>query len=153
MCAATGLGWQAGGFRMYRLIYKSRSTRKIDWNLVNEIIRSSEAGNVEEGITGVLLATDTHFLQVIEGDFEQINRVFLRIARDPRHEEIQLISFGCVEGRLFGGWAMHGIGIFDFNRELMADLIGQYGGEDGRFRFPIEEWKVLSLISDLRVAA
>ena len=92
---------------MYRLIYKSRSTRKIDWNLVNEIIRSSEAGNVEEGITGVLLATDTHFLQVIEGDFEQINRVFLRIARDPRHEEVQLIRFGCVEGRLFGDVPMN----------------------------------------------
>lgn len=136
---------------MYRLIYKSRSTRKIDWDLVNEIITSSEAGNVEAGITGVLLATETHFLQVIEGEFEPINRVFLRIARDPRHDEIQLISFACVESRLFGGWAMHGIGIFDFNRDLMADLIEQYGGEDGSFRFPIEDWKVLSLISDLRV--
>ena len=136
---------------MYRLIYKSRSTRQIDWNLVNEIIHSSEAGNVEEGITGVLLATETHFLQVIEGEFEPINRVFLRIARDTRHEEVQLISFACVESRLFGGWAMHGIGIFDFNRELMADLIEQYGGDDGTFRFPIEDWKVLSLISDLRV--
>jgi len=136
---------------MYRLIYKSRSDREIDWDLVNQIISSSEAHNAQEGITGILLATKTHFLQVIEGDFEEINKVFLRIARDPRHEDVQLISFDCVESRLFGGWAMHGIGIFDFNRELIAQLIEQYGEEGGSVRFPTEDWKVLGLISDLRV--
>ena len=136
---------------MYRLIYKSRSRTKIDWDLVNEIISSSESHNPEEGITGVLLATDTHFLQVIEGGFEEINRLFMRIARDPRHEEITLISFGCVASRLFGGWAMHGVGIFDFNTGLIKDLIAQYGEEEGSVRFPVEDWKVLGLINDLRV--
>lgn len=136
---------------MYRLIYKSRSSNRIDWDLVNEIIRTSEAHNVEEGISGVLLATESHFLQVIEGEFEQVNRVFMRIARDTRHDEVQLIAFDCVESRLFGGWAMHGIGIFDFNRELVAELIEQYGEEQGSVRFPVEDWKVLALISDLRV--
>jgi len=136
---------------MYRLIYKSRSDRAIDWNLVNEIISSSEEYNAKEGITGILLATRTHFLQVIEGDFEEINKVFLRIARDPRHEDVQLISFACVESRLFGGWAMHGVGLFDFNEELIKQLIEQYGEQEGNVYFPVEDWKVLGLISDLRV--
>ena len=136
---------------MYRLIYKSRSTQKIDWSLVNEIISSSESNNPEQDITGVLLATETHFLQVIEGGFDEVNRLFMAIARDPRHEEIQLIGFTCVESRLFGGWAMHGIGIFDFNESLVSDLIEQYGEEDGHVRFPVEDWKVLGLINDLRV--
>ena len=38
----------------------------------------------------------------------------------------------------------------DENRELLDDLIEQYGEEDGSVRFPVEEWKVLALISDLR---
>lgn len=136
---------------MYRLIYKSRSKSKIDWNTVNKIIESSEAYNMESNITGVLLATESHFMQVIEGDFDEVNRLFMRIARDPRHDEIQIVSFGCVDGRLFGGWAMHGIGIFDFNAELIRDLVEQYGEEEGSVRFPVQDWRVLGLINDLRV--
>ena len=46
---------------------------------------------------------------------------------------------------------MHAIGIFDFNAELVADLVRQSGEEDGNVRFPVEDWKVLALISDLRM--
>ena len=137
---------------MYRLIYKSRASRRIDWDFVNELIGASEASNEEADITGVLLASDTHFLQVLEGDFDAINRLFMRIARDTRHEDVQLISFAPVESRLFGGWAMHAIGIFDFNPGLVADLVAQYGEEEGSVRFPVEDWKVLALIADLRRA-
>ena len=136
---------------MYRLIYKSRANQLIDWEFVKTLIGKSESKNQQVGITGVLLATRTHFLQVIEGDFDEINQLFMHIARDPRHEEIQLVSFTCVESRLFGGWAMHAIGVFDFNQELTNDLIKQYGEEDGSVKFPVEDWKVLALISDLRV--
>ncbi len=135
---------------MFRLIYKSRSTQPIDWDFVNELIGTSEPNNEKAGITGVLLATRTHFLQVLEGDFDEINRLFVRIARDPRHDEVQLISFGSVESRLFGGWAMHAVGIFDFNQGLLNDLVRQYGEEEDSVRFPVEDWKVLALISDLR---
>lgn len=136
---------------MYRLIYKSRANTPIDWAFIKTLIGKSESKNQQVGITGVLLATQTHFLQVIEGDFDEINRLFMHIARDPRHEEIQLISFACVDSRLFGGWSMHAIGVFDFKQELTNDLIKQYGEEDGSVKFPVEDWKVLALISDLRV--
>jgi len=136
---------------MYRLIYKSRAKEKISWELVRELIGRSEEKNQDAGITGVLLATDTHFLQVLEGSFDEVNELFMRIVRDPRHDKVQLIAFDCVESRLYGGWAMHGVGVFDFNRELIDDLISQYGEEEGGVRFPVEDWKVLALISDLRM--
>jgi len=138
--------------RMYRLIYKSRCNGNVDWDLVNEIIGSSETHNKDDSITGVLLATDSHFLQVIEGGFEEINQLFLRIARDPRHKDMQLVSFTCVESRLFGGWAMHGIGIFDFNDQLSGALIEKWGGENGGVRFPVQEWQALALINDVRAS-
>jgi hypothetical protein len=137
---------------MYRLIYKSHCNGTVDWSLVNEIIRSSEIHNKDDSITGVLLATESHFLQVIEGEFEEINSLFLRIARDSRHEDLQLISFSCVESRLFGDWAMHGIGIFDFNAELSAALIQKWGEEDGGVCFPVQEWQALALINDIRAS-
>jgi hypothetical protein len=137
---------------MYRLIYKSRCTGAVNWSLVNEIISSSETRNKDDSITGVLLATRNRFLQVIEGEFEAINQLFLRIARDSRHEDIQLISFDCVEERLFGNWAMHGIGIFDFNTELSAALIERWGEEDGSVCFPVQAWQALALIHDIRAS-
>ncbi len=136
---------------MYRLIYKSRANREIDWDFVNELIAKSESKNRQADITGVLLATRNHFLQVLEGSFDDINRLFMRIARDERHDEVQLIAFDCVESRLFGGWAMHAVGVFDFNQGLIDDLVEQYGEEEGSVRFPVEDWKVLALISDLRM--
>lgn len=136
---------------MYRLIYKSRARQRVDWPLVRELIRKSEENNQDAGITGVLLATNTHFLQVLEGGFDEVNELFMHIVRDDRHDQVQLIAFDCVESRLFGGWAMHGVGIFDFNRELIDDLIKQYGEEEESVRFPVEDWKVLALISDLRM--
>ena len=136
---------------MYRLIYKSRANQRIDWEFVSELVTGSEDSNEDSGISGVLLATETHFLQVLEGGFDEINDLFMRIVRDPRHDEIRLIAFDCVESRLFGGWAMHGVGIFNFNQELIADLKAQYGEEEGSVRLPVEDWKVLALISDLRM--
>lgn len=136
---------------MYRLIYKSRCKKTVDWELINEIIGSSESHNKDDSITGMLLASESHFLQVIEGGFEEINHLFLRIARDSRHDDVQLISFNCVESRLFGGWAMHGIGIFDFNAELSRTLVDKWGEEGGGVRFPLQEWEALALINDIRV--
>ena len=83
-------------------------------------------------------------------DFEDELIAFLEDLAARADEDVELISFGCVESRLFGGWTMHAIGIFEFNRDLLDDLIEQYGEEDGSVRFPVEEWKVLALISDLR---
>ena len=139
------------GAQMYRLIYKSRANQGIDWDFIKTLIGKCESKNKQAGITGVLLASKSHFLQVLEGEFDDINRLYLHIARDERHDDVQLISFGCVESRLFGGWAMHAIGIFDFKQDLVNQLIEQYGEEAGSVRFPVEDWKVLALISDLRV--
>lgn len=136
---------------MYRLIYKSRANKEIDWDFVNELVGKSETKNRQAEITGVLLATRSHFLQVLEGSFDDINRLFMHIARDERHDDVQLIAFSCVESRLFGGWAMHAVGVFDFNQDLIDDLVEQYGKEEGSVKFPVEDWKVLALISDLRM--
>lgn len=135
---------------MYRLVYKSRSKTEVDWDMVNSILESSQKGNTQIGISGVLLATKTHFLQILEGSFEEVNQLYSAIVRDKRHDEIQLISFSCIENRIFESWAMHGIGVFSLDTELSEHLKKSYGEEDGEVRFPTEEWKVLAMIHDIR---
>jgi len=133
------------------MIYKSRSSAQMTLELVREIATPSEIRNEQAGLTGVLLATQTHFLQVIEGTFEEVNRVFQRICRDDRHYDLMLISFAVIDARLFGGWGMRGIGVFDLNTKLESALMKKYGEEDGGIRFPLEEWAALAFVNDIKM--
>lgn len=136
---------------MYRMIYKSRAGDRISREMVRGILHESTEQNNARGITGALLATGTHFLQVLEGGFQELNETFMCIARDPRHEKLEIISFGPAHSRLFEGWAMRGIGVFDLNTDLEKDLMEKYGSEEGSVCFPEEEWAALALVNDVRM--
>ena len=136
---------------MYRMIYKSRSVRPLDWDIIKSITSASEQNNERCGVTGVLLATATHFLQSLEGNFEDVNATFRRIARDDRHVDLSIVAFSVVDARLFGGWSMRGIGVFGFNKSIEAELKHKYGEEEGGIRFPLEEWQALAMINDIRM--
>jgi hypothetical protein len=136
---------------MYRLIYKSRSVDTIDWDSMRDILNVSERNNATNDLTGVLLASNTHFLQAIEGRFEELNLTFNRIMRDARHTDLMIISYGPIDARLFEHWGMKGIGVFDFNVETSDKLKTKYGEEEGGVKFPLEEWLALSLFSDIEM--
>lgn len=134
---------------LYTAIYKSRCKGKADWELVESILASSSRNNPTNEITGVLVATETHFLQVLEGEFEPINATMERISRDKRHEKVQLISFAEIQERRFGDWAMHGVGLFDLHNELTEELCQKFGKEDGNVRFPSTKEQVMELVAML----
>ena len=46
---------------------------------------------------------------------------------------------------------MRGIGTFNLNKEIESKLVEKYGMEEGGIRFPLEEWKALSLINDIKL--
>jgi len=131
------------------LIYKSHCTSVADLDLVNSILASSTRNNSANGVTGVLIATKTGFLQVLEGEFETLNATFQRISSDTRHDKIQLISFTEIEERRFGEWAMHGIGLFDLNNELAVKLCKELGEEDGNVRLPSTAREVMDFLDML----
>ena len=136
---------------MYRVIYKSRSTQPLNWDIVHDITDKSQANNGACGVTGVLLASRSHFLQALEGNFESVNSVFRRIAKDERHCDLSIISFSVIDARLFGGWGMRGIGAFDFNKTIESELKSKYGDEEDGIRFPLEEWQALAMINDIKM--
>lgn len=142
-------GPKTGASKLNSMIYKSRCKGLVNWDVVNSILASSTQNNPENGITGVLVATETHFLQVLEGEFEALNATFERITNDSRHDKIQLISFTEIEDRKFGDWAMHGIGLFDLNRELAIRLCGKFGEDNGIVRLPSTKYEVMDLLSIL----
>lgn len=135
--------------QLHSLIYKSRCKGFASWDLVESILASSTRNNSTNGITGILVVTETQFLQVLEGEFEPLNATFERISRDPRHEKTQLISFTEIEERKFSDWAMHGIGLFDINQKLKSKLISKYGDDNGSVRLPSTAHEAKNLVNTL----
>ena len=136
---------------MYRLIYKSRSEQPLNWDIVRAITNRSESNNQSSGVTGVLLASRSHFLQALEGNFESVNCIFRRIAKDERHCDLSIIGFSVIDARLFGSWGMRGIGAFDFNKRIEDEMKNKYGEEEGGIQFPLEEWQALAMINDIKM--
>ena len=133
--------------RLCSMVYKSRCKDIATWELIDSILESSSRNNPKDDITGVLIATETHFLQALEGEFKALNETFERISRDPRHDKVQLISFSDVTKRRFGAWAMHGVGLFDLNRTLELRLRERFGEKNGIVNLPTTMSGVMDMLN------
>lgn len=91
---------------MRRLIYTSAATRPITPEMVADILRAAGRNNTAIGITGLLIAGDGNFFQVLEGEHHNVEATFARIQTDPRHSGALVLWDEVVQERLFPNWAM-----------------------------------------------
>ena len=83
-----------------RLVLPCDQARLLDIRVV------SIARNMRDGVTGLLLATDTHFAQVLEGEGDTLEALMLSIRADDRHEDVRVLAEEPLETRRFASWAM-----------------------------------------------
>jgi len=134
---------------LFRLIYLSSSTVEVDLELLASILNDSEVNNKKLELTGMLLATNKHFLQVLEGNREAVNRVYKNISNDKRHKDITLISYQTILQREFKTWSMKAVSLNDVGKGLTQMLRDKYGQEDEDFKFPLDPCKAFSLFLDV----
>ena len=91
---------------LVRLMYASRADDSVNQNELVAILKKSKANNPVSGITGVLCLSAGIFLQVIEGGRNSVSALYNKIASDPRHREVVLLSYEEVDERLFANWSM-----------------------------------------------
>jgi hypothetical protein len=89
-----------------RIVYVSRAAPGTGLEAVFGIIREAHAANAKAGVTGGLIFLDGGFIQVIEGARVPLADAFARIARDPRHQAVELRARERALCRLFRGQAM-----------------------------------------------
>jgi hypothetical protein len=87
-------------------MYASRAADSVNQNELVAILKKSKANNAEVGVTGVLCFSAGIFLQVLEGGRMQVSALYNRIANDPRHRDVMLLSYEEVDERRFAGWSM-----------------------------------------------
>jgi hypothetical protein len=106
---------------LVRLMYASRALPGLDQEELNAILRQSRTWNPKFGITGVLCLCQTGslFIQVLEGGRVQVNQLYNKIVRDPRHGDVTLLSFEEIAERRFAGWAMGQVNMARLNPALL----------------------------------
>lgn len=91
-----------------RLIYVSTRVDRTA-EAIDAIFEVSERWNSRDDITGALLVGDKYFLQVLEGRRHLVSQCMMRIARDPRHTDVEIVSTNLLPHRLFATWSLYRI--------------------------------------------
>lgn len=108
---------------MKRITYISRISHPLSIEELKTIGVLSSQNNMRANITGLLVYFEKLFFQIIEGDDEEVDQLFEKIGKDPRHNDILRLKteYG-VEERLFPAWLMKTINLDDNVDELMRPI-------------------------------
>ena len=104
---------------LVRLLYASRAAADVSADELAAILRKSKANNPANGITGALCFSGGIFLQLLEGGRTQVNRLYGRIVADPRHTDVELLSYEEIDERMFSGWSMGQVNLSRVNTALL----------------------------------
>lgn len=107
--------------QLTRLVYASHHGGIAD-EALEGILQVSHANNDEDGITGLLIASDEDFVQLLEGGRTAVAKCFMRIMQDVRHQHIRVLLAGPIEQRLCEKWSLH----YTDASQLDQDILSRY---------------------------
>ena len=91
---------------MYSLIYRSVANDNFTKSLIYKMLSEAREYNTDHGITGCLLYHKGKFIQLLEGEEEEVISLFERIKKDHRHHDLELLETENISERLFSEWSM-----------------------------------------------
>jgi hypothetical protein len=109
----------------FSLIYVSRSLLASDEAeaAIADIISTAVERNGREGMTGALLYSGAHFVQILEGPEQAVLQLMAGIRRDPRHTKVDVLDSLASAERMFEGWSMAYLGDAILVRSHVDDLL------------------------------
>ena len=88
------------------LIYVSVRKSECNYQEIQKILQTSVENNQKNKITGILLYSDLHFIQYIEGNESDLKECYSKIKIDRRHKFPKIIEEGNIIQRTFSEWNM-----------------------------------------------
>lgn len=76
-------------------------------------------------VTGILLVSTMFFVQILEGDKNEVEGIMDRITADPRHHDIKTIRSQPIERRNFENWRMVRFGRSTFAASTLDPLFAE----------------------------
>ena len=96
----------AGAAPLATVVYSSRALTPLSDRDLQELMRTAQARNQQERVTGVVLYDNSRFFQWLEGPTEAVDRIMGSIRKDQRHTDVQVITERRSTSRSFGRWDM-----------------------------------------------
>ena len=103
---------------LIQLTYASRPSLAFKPEDLDNILAASKRNNTRVGVTGALCFANGIFLQQLEGDRTEVNRLYHRILTDPRHRDPVVLNFAEINSRRFTTWAMGSLAPLEANRHI-----------------------------------
>ncbi|WP_159105996.1 BLUF domain-containing protein [Leeuwenhoekiella sp. MAR_2009_132] len=91
-------------FMFYYLIYVSESSNSSNTEIVNDILNNVANWNTILDISGFLVYKDGNYLQLLEGEKENVLKLFNKIKKDRRHKNVTQILENQSTNRLFSDY-------------------------------------------------
>ena len=136
-----------------RLIYKSVATPALKQpGELDRLAETASHRNEDFGITGVLALTGDQILQALEGPYRFVNRLYHSIANDPRHTDVELISFESAEGPLFTEWSIRFIDLEKLPDSVRELFLEKYAHKEAVISVPSTKLGAISLLIDIQRA-
>ena len=89
---------------IYSLAYVSYAADNLTQEQINQVFNFTVNWNIDHKISGFLVHNNRNFVQLLEGDKNEIKDLFSRIAIDKRHKDIFLILEQEMPQRAFDGY-------------------------------------------------
>lgn len=134
---------------LVRLLYASRAAAPLTSSVYDAILEQSRAHNPARGITGILCFSEDVFIQVLEGGRDEVCELYNAIVRDPRHENVRILSFEEIRERRFGHWTMGQVNLDKVNQSLLL----KYAEHAELSPFTTSAQATLSLLEEFIAAA
>ncbi len=115
---------------VYTLIYASSARWRLEEVELEHILKSARLNNEQAGITGLLLYAEGNFLQILEGQKEDVEILFDQIKKDRRHGGIIRLMALESSQRHFPDWSM------GFQRLNLSELEHAVPGYNAFFYSP-----------------
>lgn len=105
---------------MFHIVYVSTATRPFTPTDADEVLLDARAFNEQVGVTGLLVHTAIGgFLQVLEGEADDVEAVYRKVAVSSRHTSLLRTPPIQVPARVFPQWSM------GFENALPGQLVEQ----------------------------
>jgi len=92
---------------MYRLLYVSQAREDLMDTDIAHILDVSVNNNYERFITGFLVQSHGRFMQVLEGEEDEVRATYQKILADNRHTGVTQIVGEKIKERAFPDWSMN----------------------------------------------
>lgn len=130
-------------------IYTSTPTDQVTFKTLKEITDASQRNNPEKGITGILLSIENKYLQYLEGPEEEVNKLFEKIWKDPRHKNVTKWVNGFSNERVFKDWSMGSWMLTNKELTQLPALADLKNFLDDPINSELQSKKFISMMNDL----